>query len=206
MKNGTIRKAVTPARTIIGLIIIAVPFTIYLVGTYFYRVGDTMASTPSAIRTLAGVNREFGEPFGVAVKGADVYVSDGDQGKIWKISANGIVSLFTQNLDTPSGIAFDPNGNLIIADAGSNTVRQVDSSGGVSTLAGTENKRGFADGEASSALFNGPVGVAVSDDGKIYVADTYNDRIRVIESGMVSTMAGGEKGFADGAAAKFDTP
>ena len=80
--------------------------------------------------------------------------------------------------------------------------------GEVSIVAGIENKKGYADGDAAQALFNAPIGVAVSEN-KIYVADTYNDKIRVIENGRVSTLAGGEQGFADaenGAAAKFDTP
>ena len=63
-----------------------------------------------------------------------------------------------------------------------------------------------ADGPALEALFNGPTGVAVFPDGRVAVADTYNDRIRIIENGIVRTLAGGERGFADGLAARFDTP
>ena len=68
--------------------------------------------------------------------------------------------------------------------------------------------QGFADGDVASSLLNAPVGVAVAADGKIYVADTYNDRIRVIENGKVATIAGSQKGFADGLGegTKFDTP
>ena len=75
-------------------------------------------------------------------------------------------------------------------------------------IAGTENEKGFADGEAKSAKFNAPIGIAVSENGKIFVSDTYNDKIRVIENGQVSTLAGSVEGFADGVgnAAKFDTP
>src|SRR5262249_8360664 len=67
---------------------------------------------------------------------------------------------------------------------------------------------GFADGAADQARFNGATSVAVNKDGVIFVADTYNDRIRAIEDGRVRTIAGGEPGFRDGrgAEARFDTP
>ena len=57
--------------------------------------------------TFAGINREFGEPFGLAFKDKSLYVSDGEQGKIWRVSKNGDAALLTDKLDTPSGIAFD---------------------------------------------------------------------------------------------------
>lgn len=159
--------------------------------------------------TLAGTNREFGEPFGLAVKDDVLYVSDGEQGKIRRVLKNGNMETVTDKLDTPSVIAFDKDGFLIVADSGSHTIRRVNvANGEISTVAGVENKKGFADGDANQSLFNAPVGVAVFEN-KIYVADTYNDKIRVIENGKVSTVAGSERGFADGEnglAAKFDTP
>ncbi|CAN5401749.1 hypothetical protein BH10ACI3_BH10ACI3_09760 [soil metagenome] len=159
------------------------------------------------VTTVAGTKSEIGEPFGVAVRGRDIFVSDGQNGKIWRINVE-TVAVFAEGLDTPSGIAFDQTGNLIIADAGSNTIKSVESIGRVTTLAGTEGKSGFADGDALAALFNAPIGVAIDADGKIYVADTYNDRVRVIANGKVSTLAGSTTGYADGMGegTKFDTP
>ncbi|MEQ1603779.1 MAG: hypothetical protein ABL999_02830 [Pyrinomonadaceae bacterium] len=159
------------------------------------------------VSTIAGLKAEIGEPFGIAVKGSTIYVSDGQNGKIWAING-GALTVFAEGLDTPSGIAFDKAGNLIVADSGSHTIKSIDAKGSVSTLAGVENQAGFADGDAKAALFHAPVAVAVSLDGKAYVADTYNDRIRVIENGNVRTLVGREKGFSDGIgdAAKFDTP
>ncbi len=157
------------------------------------------------VETIAGSNGEFGEPFGVAVKGGDIYVSDGERGKIVRISADGAAADFAVGFDTPSGIAFDEKGDLLVADAGTNTIKAVDANGQVRTVAGVENTRGLADGDAVAALFNGPIGVAVSG-GKIFVSDTYNDRIRVIDNGRVSTLAGSTRGFSDGVQARFDTP
>jgi sugar lactone lactonase YvrE len=160
----------------------------------------------NAVTTFAGFNERFGEPFGVATKDAAVYVSDGETGKIMRVE-NGLVSVFAEGLDTPSHVALDANGDLIVADSGTHTIRRVKGDGKVETVAGTLNQSGFADGEANASLFNAPVGVAVFEN-KIFVADTYNDRIRVIENGRVSTLAGSAQGFADGAgsSAKFDTP
>jgi sugar lactone lactonase YvrE len=156
--------------------------------------------------TFAGANNEFGEPFGVAVKGDDTYISDGENGRILKIAKNGSDGGFTDGFDTPSGIAFAKNGDLIVADTGSNTIKAISSSSDVRVIAGVEGKSGFADGPANAAVFNGPIGIAVGENDRIYVADTYNDRIRVIENGQVSTLAGASRGFRDGPDAQFDSP
>ncbi len=160
------------------------------------------------VTTLAGINKEFGEPFGLAMKGGVLYVSDGEQGKIWRVAKDEKLEVVTDKLDTPSAIAFDKNGDLIVADSGTHTIKKVKIGGGeIELIAGVERQKGFADGDAKDALFNAPIGVAVLED-KIFVADTYNDKIRVIENGKVSTLAGSEQGFADGESnqAKFDTP
>ena len=148
----------------------------------------------------------LGEPFGIAVKGDETYVSDGAEGKIFKIGKNGLDIDFLSGFDTPSGVAFTKDGDLIVADTGSHTIKSVSTSGEVTVIAGTNGKAGILDGTASTAMFNGPIGVAVADDGKIFVSDTYNDRIRVIENGKVSTLAGSTRGYRDGADALLDTP
>ncbi|HEX8639214.1 MAG TPA: hypothetical protein VF692_14185 [Pyrinomonadaceae bacterium] len=158
------------------------------------------------VTTFAGLGERFGEPFGIAARDGAIYVSDGETGRIHRIE-NGTMSVFAEGFDTPSQIAFDAGGDLLVADAGAHAIRRVKRSGAVETVAGTLNRSGYADGDAQTALFNAPVGVAVFEN-KIFVADTYNDRIRVIENGRVSSLAGSAQGFADGdgAAAKFDTP
>jgi hypothetical protein len=110
---------------------------------------------------------------------------------------------------TPSGLAVDRAGALVVADTGNHAIRQVAMDGSVSTLAGALSP-GFRDGPGAAALFNGPLGVAVDPSGRIIVADTYNDRIRAVQpDGSVVTLAGsGVRGFADGTPgqAAFDTP
>jgi len=166
--------------------------------------------------TFAGIPGEGGksplkEPFGLAFNSQGVlFISDGEAAKIWRADKNGALALVTGKLDTPSALAFDKNDNLYAADPGSHTIKKINiTSGETAVIAGVENSAGYLDGDAGTAQFNAPVGLAVDENGKIFVADTYNDRIRVIENGKVSTLAGSEKGFADagtGLQAKFDTP
>jgi sugar lactone lactonase YvrE len=171
-----------------------------------------------AVHTLAGAEAEsgqgrFGEAFGiVAAPDGTIYFSDGDGGYVWQIAPDGARKIIAKNLNTPSAIALDKGSALVVADTGSHTIKRVEpQSGRVTIIAGTENQSGFADGIGSNALFNGPVGVAVAPDGTIFIADTYNDRIRAIDAeGHVRTIAGGDApGFKDAATgmdARFDTP
>lgn len=186
-------------------------FLLILISIFFLSCQNEESARKSweKAATFAGLNREFGEPFGLAFDASGaLYVSDGEQGSIFRVSADGKTQLVTDKLDTPSHIAFAKDGFLIVADSGSHSIRRVDvSNGNVETIAGVDGKKGFQDGEARSALFNAPIGVAVFEN-KIFIADTYNDKIRVLENNRVSTLAGSVQGFADGAAnqAKFDTP
>ncbi|KQQ96453.1 NHL repeat-containing protein [Massilia sp. Leaf139] len=166
----------------------------------------------------------FSDPFGVAVDAHGVvYVADGgDSNRIRRIGRDGAVSTFAGGREgfadgagaaaafhTPSALAVDRFGNLYVADTGNHAIRKITPQGGVSTLAG-DGQPGYADGQGRAARFNAPVGVAVDARGNVYVADTYNDRIRrIAPDGSVSTVAGGARpGNADGpaAGASFDTP
>ena len=150
----------------------------------------------------------FSDPFGIAAApDGTLFVTDAD--RLRRISPDGRVSTLASGFSTPSGVALAADGTLYVADTGNHAIRRVTSDGVMSTLAG-DGTPGFADGPAGQARFNGPIGVAVAPDGRILVADTYNDRIRAIDAGgTVTTLAGSDRpGAADGIAdaASFDTP
>jgi sugar lactone lactonase YvrE len=166
----------------------------------------------------------FADPFGVAIASDGViFIADaGESPRIRRISPEGVVSTIAggqrgfsdgaggaARFDTPSGLAVDAAGTLYVADTGNNAIRRITREGIASTLAG-DGSAGYRDGPGVQARFNGPVGVAVDLAGRVLVADTYNDRIRVIsQDGTVATLAGGAvAGTADGNAAdaQFNTP
>jgi hypothetical protein len=88
----------------------------------------------------------------------------------------------------PTGLAADRAGGVYIADTLNNLIRRLDRDGSVTTAAGT-GKTGNTDGAALSAEFNGPTGLAFHN-GALYIADTGNHRVRKLEDGIVSTVAG----------------
>ena len=110
----------------------------------------------------------------------------------------------------PHALAPLPDGSVVVADTWNHCIRLIAAGGGaVSTLAGKGGEKGFADGPAAVARFYYPRGVVVGVDGAIFVADSWNHRVRRIKDGAVTTFAGsGENGGADGvgAAASFEGP
>jgi hypothetical protein len=99
----------------------------------------------------------------------------------------------------PLGVAYDAAGNLYVADAAAQRIRKISRDGSVTTLAGGGTPDasgvwvpgGYADGDGPNARFNHPSALALSADGRIYVADSYNHCIRVVTTdGRVTTLAG----------------
>jgi sugar lactone lactonase YvrE len=115
-------------------------------------------------------------------------------------SIDGNASIATFN--SPSGICVGIDGTVFVADKGNHKIRKINLDGSVVTFAGTGNA-GFADGAANSAKFFFPESIAMGTDGSLYVADTYNSRIRKISpTGNVTTFAGSAiTGGNDGIAA-----
>jgi sugar lactone lactonase YvrE len=115
----------------------------------------------------------------------------------------------TARFNYPADLAIDNTGNLYVADTNNNRIRKITPAGDVSTLAGSSTS-GPADGTGTLAQFNTPRGVAADGAGNLYVADTYNHRIRkiVIATGLVTTLAGNTSGYTDGTgtAALFNDP
>ncbi|MDB6059407.1 MAG: repeat containing protein [Verrucomicrobiales bacterium] len=184
----------------------------------FAGVSGTIGSNDGATGTAT-----FWDPLGVAVSGSTVYVADSFNNTIRKISAgsvstpagsagvlgsadgNGANARFWQ----PQGIAVDISSNVYIADGANGTIRKIIGTT-VSTLAGSPSI-GSADGNASTARFFFPGGVAIDSSGNNYVADTQNNTIRTVTSaGIASTLVGtvGVSGSADGngTSAQFNAP
>jgi uncharacterized protein (TIGR03437 family) len=95
-------------------------------------------------------------------------------------------------LNQPSACALDSAGDLFIADTLNHSIRKVDPSGTISTVAGT-GAAGFSgdQGPATAATISAPAGVVVDDNGDIFIADTGNNRIRqVTPDGLIHTIAG----------------
>jgi hypothetical protein len=153
----------------------------------------------------------------------NLLVSDSSNRRIRKVDPNGNVTTFAgtggsgsvngaanvAQFSSTEGITVDATGNVFVAEVGANQIRKIDSSGNVTTFAGS-GTQGFADGPGATAQFKNPYDVEADGLGNVYVADANNNRIRRIDSsGNVTTLAGdGTYGFADGgaAAAQFKFP
>lgn len=173
-----------------------------------------------------GTAASFNHPSGVAVDSSgNVYVGDYTNGLIREISPSEVVMTLagggvccgmngtgtSASFYLPLGVAVDTSGNLYVADSADNLIREITSGAVVSTLAGS-GSIGTANGAANSASFDFPTGVAVDSSGNVYVADYYNNVIREISAGVVSTLAGqmppAPQGFTNGTgtAASFASP
>ncbi len=78
----------------------------------------------------------------------------------------------------PKDIKFDNDGNMFVADYGNHCIRMVSADNIVTTVAGRPGTAGYKDGGPAESLFNQPWGVAVNEQGDIYIADWSNARIR----------------------------
>jgi len=165
----------------------------------------------------AGSAARFNQPNGITLLASGtIIVADTGNATIRSVTASGMVTTLAGSPDnrgntdaagnaatfsSPTGICRDTTGVLYIADAMNDTIRKVTADGAVTTVAGSANAIGFADGTGAAARFNFPSGVAVDSSGNLYVADTTNNLIRKITpGGAVSTLAGVQNvaGFDDG--------
>ena len=148
-------------------------------------------------------------PSGVATDAAgNVYVADRCSHRVRKIDTDGVISTVAGNgspggggdggpaieaqLAFPVAVATDPSGTLYIAEGGSHRVRKVSVDGVITRFAGTGRAGYSGDGGlAARARLGNPAGVAADEAGNVYVADSWNHRIRKVDaSGVISTFAG----------------
>lgn len=166
-------------------------------------------------------------PWDVALDGAHLFIAMAGAHQVWRYRfADGFVGPLAGSgvegavdgvagqaqLAQPSGLALDDEGRLYVADAESSSVRVITPGDPpmVATLAGGGSDLftfGDQDGAGRAARLQHPQGVAFFG-GSVYVVDTYNHKIKRIDpdSGEVRTIAGGERGWADGVAPQFDEP
>ncbi|MEM6431630.1 MAG: NHL repeat-containing protein [Deinococcota bacterium] len=163
-------------------------------------------------------------PFKVAVDSAgNLFIADWGDHRIRKVNTAGIITTVagtgtwgfsgdggpatSAQLSRPEGIAVDNTGNLFIADSDNHRIRKVDTSGIITTVAGSGtaswNNGGFSgDGRrATAAQLNRPKGISVDSVGNLFIADSRNYRIRKVNTdGIITTVAGSDDFslFADG--------
>jgi sugar lactone lactonase YvrE len=158
-----------------------------------------------------GTAAQFQNPQGLAIDASgNLYVSDTNNHRIRKITPAGVVTTLAGSTDGfvngtgtaaqfsyPMGIAVDASGNVYVGE--NCRIRKITPAGVVTTFAGSTI--GYLDGNGTAAQFNnGILGITIGSSGDLYVADSYNYRIRKITSaGVVTTYAGlGYSGTTDG--------
>ena len=153
-------------------------------------------------------------PAGIAVSGGTVYVADGLNNRIRKVTQIGKVSTIAGTddpgnngdggpatdgqLNDPEGVAIDGQGNIYISDKFNNEIRKITPTGTISAFAGNGEQGYSGDGgPATSCQLNAPTSITLDNVGNLYITDAGNNRIRkVTADGKIMTIAGtGNGGF-----------
>jgi trimeric autotransporter adhesin len=163
-------------------------------------------------------NAQLDHPSGVFVDGyGNIFIADSYNNRIREVvAATGIIQTVAGNgygyggdggpatsakLRSPSSVFVDGSGNIFIADISNNRVREVDATTGIIQTVAGNGTAGFSGdgGPATRAGLYGPHSVFVDGSGNIFIADTYNNRVREVDAttGIIQTVAG------DGTAALY---
>jgi sugar lactone lactonase YvrE len=163
----------------------------------------------------AALKASFESPSSIAQdKSGNLYISDFAGQRIRKVTPTGTISTYAgtgisgfsgdggpanaAKLSYPTGLVFDSAGDLIVADGGNNRIRMIDTTGKITTIAGTGATGYTGDGgPAIKATFNQPWGLTYDSTGDLYITDLGNCAVRFVNtSGIINTYAGdGTCGF-----------
>jgi trimeric autotransporter adhesin len=164
----------------------------------------------------AATNAQLSTFYGVAVDGiGNLFIADTSNNRVRKLDAAGIITTVAGSTDYafsgdggaatnaglffPSAVLVDKTGNLLIADTYNNRIRKVDTNGVINTVAGNANYVYSGDGgAATNASLRLPYDLVVGSFGEIFIADSYYQRIRKVNTnGIITTVAGnGVQGFS----------
>jgi DNA-binding beta-propeller fold protein YncE len=186
--------------------------------------GEIADTYPPDGGTAPGV--ALNSPWALARDGAELYIAMAGCHQIWRmILTTGAIGAYAgtgaegwndgpldrATLAQPSGVTVGADGRVYFADSEGSTIRYIDlRRGQVVTLAGAGDSLfnfGDKDGVGRQARFQHPLGIVAYRD-ELYVADTYNSKIRVVNprTGAVRTLCGGEAGWRDGRKPLFYEP
>jgi sugar lactone lactonase YvrE len=182
-------------------------------------IADTLDSTirkvdaNGIITTIAGTSMD--DPFGVAVDSAgNLFIADPGFFRIFKVDTKGNFTTVAGNgpggfsgdggpatsaqLNHPDAVAVDRAGNLFIADTLNGRVRKVDTSGIITTVAGNGTDGSSGDGGPATSASLTPSDVALDGRGNLYIADSFNNRVRKVDpGGVIETVVGsGDPAFS----------
>src|SRR5437763_1670172 len=186
--------------------------------TFILREAATVGPVIGSQKGYAGdygpaIEAWLDTPGGIALApNGDLYIADSNNDMIRRVNARGDIEPYAGShdlgsgfsgdngpaivaqLDTPDGVCIAPDGDLIVADSHNDRIRRVDRPTQIiTTIAGSgENGYDGDDKPAISAALSNPSAVACAPNGDIYVADTLNYRIRMVEAktGLIHTVAG----------------
>jgi len=164
---------------------------------------------------ITALQSDLNTPIVVALDNAGNYyiaACSSTQNRVFKVNTSGILTVVAGAgpagysgdgvtggaanafLNCPAGIAVDSSGDVYISDYNNYVVRKVDTTNTITTIAGIGNTRGYSGdgGPATSAELNFPFGISLDTSGNLYIADSYNCRVRkvIVSTDIISTYAG----------------
>ncbi len=215
--QGTTASFSSPSNTVVvnGSILVADSGNNRIRSTSLQGAVDTVTGSSGGFLDGPRASALFLSPQGIAATSQSwVVVGDYLNHRIRLLSPSGMVSTLAgqgsaawadgigtnARFNSPNSLAVDAGDNIYVADQANSRIRMVTLSGNTITIAGN-GAFSYADGIGTNARFNRPMGVALNNLQKIYVADAAGNRIRVVSqpSLLVTTLAGsGSGGFSDG--------